>query len=109
MTRILLIWSKLNSDISYRQGMHELLAPILLVVDGDAFDEENDSSGLDEVMLATFDARYIEHDAAVLFFRLMRAAKPWFEVGSEPDYSRPKRAMTRTKYGDYLQSQVPTP
>lgn len=31
MLRVLFVWSKENSDTSYRQGMHELLAPMLLV------------------------------------------------------------------------------
>ncbi|EFC47553.1 rabGTPase-activating protein, partial [Naegleria gruberi] len=38
LKRMLFIWSKENDDISYRQGMHELLSPILLVVYRDAQD-----------------------------------------------------------------------
>jgi hypothetical protein len=36
LTTILVIWCKLNPDISYRQGMHELLAVIYLVVSTDS-------------------------------------------------------------------------
>lgn len=36
LVRILLIYCKLHEDISYRQGMHELAALILRVVDEDA-------------------------------------------------------------------------
>lgn len=32
MTTILFIWSKENSDVSYRQGMNEVLAVILLAI-----------------------------------------------------------------------------
>jgi TBC1 domain family protein 5 len=32
MTTILFIWSKENSDVSYRQGMNEILAVILLAI-----------------------------------------------------------------------------
>ncbi|KAJ5750439.1 hypothetical protein N7533_007467 [Penicillium manginii] len=36
LTDVLFIYSKLNPDVGYRQGMHELLAPILWVIDRDA-------------------------------------------------------------------------
>lgn len=35
MLRILTVWSSVNPVISYRQGMHELLAPLLAVLDRD--------------------------------------------------------------------------
>ena len=40
MTDILFIYCKINADIGYRQGMHEILAPILWVVEQDAVDTE---------------------------------------------------------------------
>ena len=36
MQRVLFLWSKENTDTSYRQGMHELLAPFVLVFHRDA-------------------------------------------------------------------------
>ncbi|KAI8816106.1 rab-GTPase-TBC domain-containing protein [Fimicolochytrium jonesii] len=82
MTGILFIWCKLNMDVSYRQGMHELLAPILLVVKRDALDPDDvaGKAELDPTIAATFDSEYIEHDTAVMFFCLMRSTKPWFEA-----------------------------
>jgi len=35
MADILFIWTKENADISYRQGMHELLALVIFVVEQD--------------------------------------------------------------------------
>ena len=37
MTDILFIYCKLNQDVSYRQGMHELLAPLYWVLEHDAW------------------------------------------------------------------------
>ncbi|KAJ3147546.1 TBC1 domain, member 5 [Geranomyces michiganensis] len=89
MTAILFIWCKLNPDVSYRQGMHELLAPILLVVQTDALDTEAAGAAeLNPTIIATFDPLYIEHDAAVLFYRLMRPAKTWFELGTDATPSK---------------------
>ncbi len=36
MLHILFVWSKLNASTSYRQGMNELLAPLLLLVAAEA-------------------------------------------------------------------------
>ncbi|KND04397.1 uncharacterized protein SPPG_00128 [Spizellomyces punctatus DAOM BR117] len=105
MTAILFIWCKLNPDVSYRQGMHELLAPILLVVDHDKLDPQNDTSALDPVLVTTFDAKYVEHDAAVLFYRLMRATKPWFEVGPDLGPSRPSRVIQKSNYAEHRRGQ----
>jgi hypothetical protein len=38
MTDVLFIYCKLNDDVSYRQGMHELLAPIFLVLNSENLD-----------------------------------------------------------------------
>jgi TBC1 domain family protein 5 len=84
---ILFIFCKLNPDVGYRQGMHELLAPILWVVELDAVDtigKSSPNSGLDSLMLETLDSRYIEHDAFTIFSLLMQSAKSFYELG-EPD------------------------
>ncbi|KAI9357289.1 rab-GTPase-TBC domain-containing protein, partial [Zopfochytrium polystomum] len=82
MTNILFIWSKVNPDVSYRQGMHELLAPVVFVVNEDKFDPSTDPT-LPSEQAIVFDSRFVEHDAFVLFSRIMRSAKPWFVVGQE--------------------------
>ncbi|KAI9103086.1 rab-GTPase-TBC domain-containing protein [Phlyctochytrium arcticum] len=107
MSDILFIWCKLNPDVSYRQGMHELLAPILLVVHKDQLDPASDTSGLNPVLVATFDSTYVEHDAAVLFYRLMRATKPWFEVGEEAQSSRPARSIQKSRYEEHRRGSEP--
>lgn len=43
MTDILFIYCKLNQDVSYRQGMHELLAPIYFVLSMESISTPNDS------------------------------------------------------------------
>ena len=41
MTDILFIFAKLTPEVGYRQGMHELLAPILWTVDYDSLAPES--------------------------------------------------------------------
>jgi len=86
---ILFIFCKINQDVGYRQGMHEVLAPILWVVEEDAIDSGGPSkqgagSEEDSLMSQTLDAAYIEHDAFTLLSLIMRTAKSFYELG-EPD------------------------
>lgn len=86
---ILFIFCKINQDVGYRQGMHELLAPILWIIEEDAIDygsgdEQGPSSDTDALLKQTLDPTYIEHDAFTLLSLVMRTAKSFYELG-EPD------------------------
>lgn len=86
---VLFIFCKINQDVGYRQGMHELLAPILWVVEQDAIDYGRDSvrgasTSDDPLMRLTLDPIYIEHDAFTLLSLVMRSAKSFYEL-AEPD------------------------
>jgi TBC1 domain family protein 5 len=95
---ILFIFCKMNQDVGYRQGMHELLAPILWVVENDALsivDMQIEHLGVDEQILDTISARFLEHDAFTIFSLLMQPAKSFYELG-EPD----RRASTTSGLGN---------
>ncbi|ROW12281.1 hypothetical protein VMCG_00447 [Cytospora schulzeri] len=79
---ILFIWVKLNPDLGgYRQGMHELLAPLLYVVDKDAIDRRNIGDSIaDPSMVEMLDSYFVEHDTFALFSKLMEHTKPFYEV-----------------------------
>ncbi len=84
---ILFIFCKLNQDVGYRQGMHELLAPILWVVENDALsivDVQTGDLDVDEQILDALRASFVEHDAFTIFSLLMQSAKSFYELG-EPD------------------------
>src|ERR1700742_1359870 len=78
---ILFIFCKLNPDVSYRQGMHELLAPTLWVVERDAIDlgQSSKAMGDDATIVIVFDPEYVEHDAFALFSQIMQSAKNFYE------------------------------
>jgi TBC1 domain family protein 5 len=95
MQRVLLIWSKENTDTSYRQGMHELLAPILLAVYRDAkvYSESMSHANAElddaekricEVLAILLDEQFLEHDCFLLFRNLMRTMKEFFQVSETP-------------------------
>lgn len=85
MLDILFIYSKLNPDLGYRQGMHELLAPILWVVERDAVAVQSPKSSLvgavteDNLMLELLDATYIESDSFNIFCSVMQVARSFYE------------------------------
>ena len=85
---ILFIYCKLNRDIGYRQGMHEVLAPVLWVIARDAIDPTSFEAGSekqgapDSLILASFDPQYIEHDAFTIFGIIMQTVKSFYEMGS---------------------------
>lgn len=87
---ILFIFSKLNPDVGYRQGMHELVAPVVWVVERDALDlthwrrKDNEDAQKDKLLWDLLDQRYVEHDAFTLFCLIMQNAKAYYEPGSGP-------------------------
>lgn len=91
MTDILFVYCKINEDIGYRQGMHEILAPVLWVIENDAIAKskgEDSEDLMDEIL----SSEYIEHDSFTLFSLIMRTAKSFYELGEpekQPSLSSP--------------------
>ncbi|KAJ5103282.1 hypothetical protein N7532_003811 [Penicillium argentinense] len=87
LTDILFVYSKLNPDVGYRQGMHELLAPILWVIDRDSIQSPSEKTANasenknDELMLDLLDAKFVEHDSFTLFLCVMQTARTFYEHG----------------------------
>ncbi|KAJ2629310.1 nuclease [Coemansia sp. RSA 1290] len=74
MADMLFVYAKVHSSLQYRQGMHELLAPLLLAVDRDAVARTS------EFPTGLLDCSFVEHDTFALFDRLMRLCMPWYQV-----------------------------
>ncbi|KAJ6258396.1 LOW QUALITY PROTEIN: hypothetical protein Dda_6436 [Drechslerella dactyloides] len=87
LSNVLFVWSRLHPDVSYRQGMHELAAPIYWVMHADALEASPDVS-LDEqgeVMTELLAGEYVEHDTFAIFQKIMLFAKSWYETGHGDD------------------------
>ncbi|OAP58137.1 hypothetical protein AYL99_07227 [Fonsecaea erecta] len=108
---ILFIYAKLNPDIGYRQGMHELLAPIVWVVQQDAVDlsavpdVDKNAEGMD-FMTEVLDGKFVEHDSFSLFCALMQTAKAFYEVGENRD-AAPIIARSKRIHDDILSAIDP--
>ncbi|KAF2200114.1 RabGAP/TBC [Delitschia confertaspora ATCC 74209] len=102
MLDVLFIFCKLHPKIGYRQGMHEILAPILWVVEREAVDPAsidsrvNGGSGL---LTDLLDSRFIEHDSFTLFHLVMETAKTFYAPG-DPDSGSPNKSpmLRRSKH-----------
>ncbi|XP_053409326.1 TBC1 domain family member 5-like isoform X4 [Mercenaria mercenaria] len=80
MVDILFIYAKQNPEVSYRQGMHELLAPMIFVLhcDHQAFLHASEMESLDEKIKCVLDPKYLEHDAYAMFSQVMQTMEPWY-------------------------------
>lgn len=80
---ILFVWSKLNADIGYRQGMHEVLALVLWVVERDAVQSSQTRHGYQSRYLLEIclDSKFVTHDSFTLFSLVMQNAKASYELG----------------------------
>ncbi|GAA5976633.1 hypothetical protein JCM10908_005576 [Rhodotorula pacifica] len=76
LTDLLFIFCKLTPQIGYRQGMHELLAPLLWLVDFDSLESAGDETSLPHITLAR---EFVEHDTWALFSALMKSAKVYYD------------------------------
>ncbi|XP_070703168.1 TBC1 domain family member 5 isoform X2 [Pempheris klunzingeri] len=80
LTDILFCYARENEQLLYKQGMHELLAPIVFVLhcDHQAFQHASETASPSEEMKCLLDPVYLEHDAYAMFSQLMDTAEPWF-------------------------------
>ncbi|KAM6973930.1 TBC1 domain family member 5 isoform 2-T2 [Tautogolabrus adspersus] len=80
LTDILFCYARENEQLLYKQGMHELLAPIVFVLhcDHQAFQHASETASPSEEMKCLLNPVYLEHDAYALFSQLMETAEPWF-------------------------------
>ncbi|XP_037120524.1 TBC1 domain family member 5 isoform X2 [Syngnathus acus] len=94
LTDILFCYARENEQLLYKQGMHELLAPIVFVLhcDHQAFQHASETASASEEMKCLLDPLYLEHDAYALFSLLMETAEPWFSC-YEREVRRGKEEM----------------
>jgi TBC1 domain family protein 5 len=99
---ILFIYCKLNPTAGgYRQGMHELLAPIVFAVEQDAVDRAvaGSDASTDPTMVEMLDSSYVEHDAYALFSKIMERAGSFYELGDPNGAAADQSAIVeKSKY-----------
>jgi TBC1 domain family member 5 len=94
---ILFIYCKLNPDVGYRQGMHELLAPVLWAIERDSLESKEyrnatKSGASDALMANVLNSAKIEQDTFTLFGLIMQNAKDFYAPA--PPETQPKSRAT---------------
>ncbi|XP_025206692.1 TBC1 domain family member 5 [Melanaphis sacchari] len=84
MIDILFCYSREHPDLSYRQGMHEILAPLLFVLHCDhqalLHVLEQSSSDVSDLIKKILDPAYLEADAYSLFNIIMEIMKDYYNI-----------------------------
>ena len=122
MTEVLIIWSiasPCGKRLSYRQGIHELLAPMLFVLmadhatfncmkdiaESDQGDEQSeDSITLPEDLTVILDPEYLAADSFLMLCRLMFYIEPWY--GTNQLFKQLKSQEAQHNYDQSTQSQA---
>ncbi|THH06211.1 hypothetical protein EW145_g4235 [Phellinidium pouzarii] len=96
LTQILYVHSVMHPDIGYRQGMHELLAPLLYALDYDSLSTD----GKNDPELSAFCSRtWIAADAWALFGVVMEGVGSWYEWQEPTAPSLPSPLKTQFRHG----------
>eukprot|EP00102_Acyrthosiphon_pisum_P023279 XP_016660489.1 PREDICTED: TBC1 domain family member 5 isoform X1 [Acyrthosiphon pisum] len=84
MIDILFCYSREHPDLSYRQGMHEILAPLLFVLHCDhqalLHVLEQSSSDVSDLIQKILDPAFLEADAYSLFNIIMEIMKDYYNI-----------------------------
>jgi TBC1 domain family protein 5 len=84
LSNILFLYSVTNKSVGYRQGMHEILAPLYQAVDYDSISQDEETNGLDPTMLELCSKVWVTADAWTLFEAVMRGVSRWYEWREPP-------------------------
>ena len=76
---ILYLHASLHPEIGYRQGMHELLAPVLLAVDYDSITEDDCDDGDDQRLCKLCSRTWVSADTWAIFSVIMEGTAAWYE------------------------------
>ncbi|XP_065215094.1 TBC1 domain family member 5 [Planococcus citri] len=89
MINVLFNYARQNPKICYRQGMHEILAPLVLVLheDYEAFEQAKQTSVINSFISEILDSNYLEADVFHLFSFIMCHMAKYYDVGNVPTAS----------------------
>ncbi|XP_069675609.1 TBC1 domain family member 5 [Periplaneta americana] len=82
MVNILFCYARENPTMCYRQGMHEILAPLLFVLhcDHQALLHTKEQVPISDVIAEVLDPAFLEEDAYTLFCRIMSGIESCYRI-----------------------------
>ncbi|KAJ3920944.1 rab-GTPase-TBC domain-containing protein [Lentinula edodes] len=103
LTNVLFLYSSMNTSTGYRQGMHELLAPLYYAVDVDSLLDTHESHLISELCSKI----WVAADAWALFESIMCFASRWYEWRENPStYALPSPLSNHVQLNPDGQAQI---
>ncbi|XP_041347301.1 LOW QUALITY PROTEIN: TBC1 domain family member 5-like [Gigantopelta aegis] len=102
MLDALFCFCRTHSVLSYKQGMHELLAPLIFILhcDHQAFLHASEVDTLQpispnhrDIVKVIMDPKYLESDAYAMFCKVMETVEPWY-LSKDLENPRPTDKVT---------------
>ncbi|THH21112.1 hypothetical protein EW146_g377 [Bondarzewia mesenterica] len=87
LTNVLFLYSVMHPWVGYRQGMHELLAPLYYAVDYDSIlegDDTSSSTNENNELAEMCSRRWVAADSWALFSTVMHGVSRWYEWQESP-------------------------
>eukprot|EP00794_Sanderia_malayensis_P003474 gene3474-3972_t len=84
LLRCLFCYGKEHPEVDYKQGMHEILAPVVYVLWENAQTVKESKEDLQDAIRIINDLAYVEHDAYCLFTQIMETMEPLFLNNRKP-------------------------
>ncbi|KII88983.1 hypothetical protein PLICRDRAFT_40606 [Plicaturopsis crispa FD-325 SS-3] len=106
LANILFIYSVTHPDVGYRQGMHELLAPLYYAVDYDSLQDEGNAPDDDAAFRELCSRTWVAADAWALFNAVMNGTHKWYEW-REPPASSSSAPTSTSPFATHVQLSVP--
>ncbi|KAG1877827.1 rab-GTPase-TBC domain-containing protein [Suillus subalutaceus] len=101
LTNILFLYAAMHPDIEYRQGMHELLAPVYYAVDYDSTADDATSPSDESVFREICSRTWIAADSWALFCAIMNGISKWYEW-REPSSVETSSARGQVNFKPYM-------
>ncbi|XP_053603479.1 TBC1 domain family member 5 isoform X2 [Plodia interpunctella] len=78
MVEVLFFWARSHSHVGYRQGMHEILAPVMFEL---YLDRKFAPNNLSDTLKYVLQEEYLEHDSYMLFNSVMKGLERFYTTG----------------------------
>lgn len=101
LTNVLFIYSVMHPDTGYRQGMHELLAPLFYAISFDSIPQEGDTVAASAIVRELCSESWIAADAWTLFEAVMQGVSRWYEWHEPPMHTESSPRTNSQVSGSY--------
>ncbi|XP_047137114.1 TBC1 domain family member 5 isoform X2 [Hydra vulgaris] len=81
--QILFCYAREKPEVSYKQGMHEIISVIVYVIMKNATAIKDSKEDLSDIKII-MDYQFVEHDSYILFTKIMESIQSWFTNVPQP-------------------------